>query len=382
MEELTNEIRLTNAYPITDEVGSNLKPFRFKLTNTCGVGVDYNINLEVMEIENRIAAKNIAVKVDGNAKSILSNNPEATPTYQESDYTAVESYTTYSGSIKPYESVEHEVRIWLDESAGNDSQNGKFYSKVVIEARQNQVVGQNFAEIAKLGDYVEMTPTSTSYTISSSLTGYSSDQSINPSELNLWRIIKINEDGTLEMVSEYVSSNVVYFYGLIGYKNYIGALNTIAKQYENGKYTNGSRYTGYYNGQTEYLNAFCTSDPTCTEPNGGDDEPAKSVDSELINEILGNRVAYVVGTNIAANYWYGRRHFYWGNSSYQVYSGITIDIEGDFLKLSDKTRLYNTRNGEFSNSNYLRPIIILKANVLYQSGNGSLENPYSISVNE
>ena len=31
--------------------------------------------------------------------------------------------------------------------------------------------------------------TSTSYTISSSLTGYSSDQTINPSELNLWRVI-------------------------------------------------------------------------------------------------------------------------------------------------------------------------------------------------
>ena len=140
MEELTNAINLKNTHPITDEVGESLKPFRFKLTNTCGVGVDYNVNLEVMETESRIASKNIATKVDENAKSILSNNPSAPITYQESDYTAVEAYTIHSGSIKPYESVEHEVRIWLDESAGNDSQNGTFYSKVVIDARQNQIV--------------------------------------------------------------------------------------------------------------------------------------------------------------------------------------------------------------------------------------------------
>ncbi len=146
MEELTNAIHLTNAHPITDEVGNTLKPFRFKLTNTCGVGVDYNVNLEVMETESRIASKNIATKVDENTKSILSNNPTAPITYQESDYTAVEAYTIHSGSIEPYGSVEHEVRIWLDESAGNDSQNGTFYSKVVIDARQNQTIAINFNE--------------------------------------------------------------------------------------------------------------------------------------------------------------------------------------------------------------------------------------------
>ena len=154
MEELTNAINLKNTHPITDEVGESLKPFRFKLTNTCGVGVDYNVNLEVMETESRIASKNIATKVDENTKSILSNNPTAPITYQESDYIGVEAYTIHSGSIKPYESVEHEVRIWLDESAGNDSQNGTFYSKVVIDARQNQIVSIYKEEILNGADPV------------------------------------------------------------------------------------------------------------------------------------------------------------------------------------------------------------------------------------
>ncbi len=273
MEELTNEIRLTNAYPITDEVGSNLKPFRFKLTNTCGVGVDYNINLEVMEIENRIAAKNIAVKVDGNAKSILSNNPEATPTYQESDYTAVESYTTYSGSIKPYESVEHEVRIWLDESAGNDSQNGKFYSKVVIEARQNQMATSNPIDYdaVQIGDYVAYTPSKKNFLVTQEMTGCSGtqnpengdynltcnqNQSINPSELNLWRVIRKNDsDRTIEIVSENVSSNDIYFEGQKSFVNFIYGLNQIAASYETDGITKGSRHMGYDSTKaTETLN--------------------------------------------------------------------------------------------------------------------------------
>ena len=57
----------------------------------------------------------------------------------------------------------------------------------------------------KVGDYVSMTPTATSYTPPSSITGYAGLQNtLNPSELNLWRVIKVNDDGTVEMVSDNV----------------------------------------------------------------------------------------------------------------------------------------------------------------------------------
>ena len=103
-----------------------------------------------------------------------------------------------------------------------------------------------------LGDYVQMTPTKSSYTTDTSKTGYTSTQTINPQELNLWRVIKINDDGTVEMISEHVSSTAVYFQGQTGYQNLVGYLNVLASQYENSTYTKGSRYFGY-NGQTEYI---------------------------------------------------------------------------------------------------------------------------------
>ena len=95
-------------------------------------------------------------------------------------------------------------------------------------------------------------PTSTNYTISKDLTGYSADQIINPSELNLWRVIRKNEDGTVDVVSEYVSNERIFFSDKTGYINYIGTLNTIAAQYTNSKFVKKTKHLGYSN-QTEFI---------------------------------------------------------------------------------------------------------------------------------
>ena len=76
-----------------------------------------------------------------------------------------------------------------------------------------------------LGDYVIYTPNKTSYTTDTAYTGYTSTQTINPSELTLWRVISLNQDGTVDIISEYVSSVEIYFNGLTGYKNFVGYLN-------------------------------------------------------------------------------------------------------------------------------------------------------------
>ena len=110
----------------------------------------------------------------------------------------------------------------------------------------------------ELGDYIKMTPTSTSYTLPNELSGCDGtsntciQNTLNPSELNLWRVIRKNEDGTVDMVSEYVSSVEVYFYGKTGYINYIKALNEVAAQYTNEKYVARTRHIGYSN-QTEVI---------------------------------------------------------------------------------------------------------------------------------
>ena len=54
------------------------------------------------------------------------------------------------------------------------------------------------ADSLKVGDYVQFTPSKSTYSVSNSVTGHATDQTIKPSELKLWRVIKVNSNGTFD----------------------------------------------------------------------------------------------------------------------------------------------------------------------------------------
>lgn len=227
----------------------------------------------------------------------------------------------------------------------------------------------------EVGDYVKMTPTLTSYTTDTSKTGYTSTQTINPSELNLWRVLKVNSNGTIEMISEYTSSTSVYFRGKVGYQNLVGYLNVLASKYENSKYTSGSRYIGY-NGQTEYI-----SDSTVSDSSTGASSTADILyqkDCESIKSILGTLVANKVGTSSKTYYWLASRYFYSSSSTSWYYDGRSINTDGN-LSGND---LYYYRSGRFNagnGSNALRPIVILKSSITYTPAVGTSEDPFVLN---
>ena len=236
-----------------------------------------------------------------------------------------------------------------------------------------------------LGDYVKMTPTKSSYTTDKSKTGYSSTQTINPQELNLWRVISINDDGTVEMISEHVSSTVVGFEGQTGYQNLVGYLNVLASQYENSAYTTGSRYFGY-NGQTEYITdtskftnpapwTSSTGSNTVESQGGGDTLYQK--DYDLINNVLGTRVA-TTPNGSSAYYWMASRYYGYSDSTFYYWSGRSVNTSG-----SNFTRgLYNCYGSSlyaYNDSRSLRPIVVLKSGLKYE-GVGTEDYPMKISV--
>ena len=237
------------------------------------------------------------------------------------------------------------------------------------------------------GDYVKMTPTLTSYTTDTSKTGYTSTQTINPSELNLWRVLKVNSDGTMEMISEYTSSTSVYFKGKEGYQNLVGYLNVLASKYENSKYTKGSRYVGY-NGQIEYITNTSKIDSTTapwtsstgsstTESLGGGDSLYGS-DYNLIQTVLGTRAANKVGTATANYYWLASRYYYYYSSTLWNFYGRSINTSGSLYSSS----LYYYGSGRFyTNSKYyaLRPIVILKSGITYTPAVGTSNNPFVLN---
>ena len=236
-----------------------------------------------------------------------------------------------------------------------------------------------------LGDYVKMAPTKSSYTTDASKTGYTGTQTINPQELNLWRVIKLNDDGTVEMISEHVSSTAVYFSGQTGYQNFVGYLNVLASQYENSTYTKGSRYFGY-NGQTEYItdtSKFTNPAPwtsstgsSTVESQGGGDE-LYTTDYNLINTVLGTRVATKPGGS-SATYWIASRYYYYYSSTNYSWSGRRV-YASESTGISNLYRYYSSSFDASYNCNSLRPIVVLKSGLKY-SGVGTKENPLKVST--
>ena len=237
----------------------------------------------------------------------------------------------------------------------------------------------------QVGDYVKMTPTSTSYTTDTTKTGYTSTQTINPSELNLWRVIRVNSDGTIEMVSEHVSTTAIYFKGQTGYKNLVGYLNVLASQYTNANYVKSTRHMGY-NGQTEYLTDTAnTVDSTSTtapwtsstgsstvESQGGGDT-LYTTDTDLVKAATGTLVA----TNTSGSeqtYWLASRYYNYGSSTDWYYYGRYMNASGSVsIKL-----LYNYNSGFNTRtySNRLRPIVTLKSGISYTPALGTSDDPF------
>ncbi len=225
-----------------------------------------------------------------------------------------------------------------------------------------------------------MTPLTETFTISKELTGYTEDQTITPNELAVWRVLQINSDGTIDMISEYTSSNRIYFKGETGYKNYIGVLNMIASAYTNSDYTIGSRYPGY-NGQTEFLTVDLDKSKIgdhSTGWNGVNNEPYGggdmwfAVDVNLIRNILQTMFAYSVNSEDKNGmYWIAGR-YYWCNSS-----TTSCNFYMRFINTVGTADNGRTVNG--SASDFIRPIITLKTGLTPSQGDGTSESPWTFN---
>ena len=244
----------------------------------------------------------------------------------------------------------------------------------------------------QLGDYVSYTPIKTSYTTIKAMTGYTSTQTINPSELTLWRVIAINGNGTVDIISKNVSTTDVYFIGQTGYQNLVGYLNVLASQYETTGVTVGSRHFGY-NGQTEFItdtqyfvnpapwtcgtngaSGNCTSDPDDYESSGGGDTLYTN-DYNLINNVLGTRVATKLSGS-ASTYWMASRYYGYSSATYFYWSGRVVYTSGS----CGSNTLYGYSSSSFNtlgSSRALRPIVTLSSSLSW-SGAGTTNNPWVV----
>ena len=183
-----------------------------------------------------------------------------------------------------------------------------------------------------------MTPTSTSYTIPASVTGYTSNQSINPSELNIWRILYKTSD-TIEIVSQNVSSKAITFYGEKGYNNLSSNLYEL--------------YSAYLN------SSYCVRDISLIE------------ESDLPT------IANLTGLNTSQDFWlnYKETDNTMGSSGF-IYYKIGYVRNGNIIKNQIYTNYRNNIQDEANVSAYIRPKLTLRSSITIASGSGTSSDPW------
>ncbi len=207
--------------------------------------------------------------------------------------------------------------------------------------------------------------------------------------MDLWRVIKIYPAGSVELISEYVSSEEVYFNGKFGFRNFTKCLNELASQYETDGITSGSRSFGY-NGQTEFIADTskmttypwgCSTNEECenapVESLGGGDS-LYLLDVDLVTNVLGTIDATQKGSSILRGYWNSSRAFY-----IDTYGSLEMGWSGSSTGENYGGNLLYGYNEDWiskrSSGYHFRPIVTFNPNVEITGGTGTQENPYQIN---
>ena len=107
--------------------------------------------------------------------------------------------------------------------------NGKS-TNIIDKEPEGNIEPKKISDYVKIGDYIEYTPQSetTTYKIESKYSGYGNDVEVTQDNLK-WRVLNINEDGTIDVISDEPTSEDVYFEGALGYNNGVYLLNDYCK---------------------------------------------------------------------------------------------------------------------------------------------------------
>lgn len=313
---------------------------------------------------------------------------------------------------------------WADEenkekNIGNDN-----YIKDTV----NEYTGKIDRSYLKVGDYISYTPDiASNYMGLGNSTSEKSGSTSNPIDgipqdtTLTWRILSINEDGSVDIVSARPTSTKVYFNGSIGYNNGVYLLNDLCKSlysnstlgvtarsinlldiesklntagieardsYNNGNKTYGElqTYTGNYAntpdiytrvGKTaeEETKAYYTSPTTKTHTKESSLEVQQTYYdfSNTADGYFDDATFHELIFNTGTKYWLASR-----------YADCYSDIAGFGLRYISNIYLFgyyllNSYADTHDTSYFVRPVVSLGANIQISSSGGTVENPRTLS---
>ena len=157
-------LSLNGSYPVSDSVGITGDAYRFSITNTGDIPLDYRIKIEYDDAiitedgcsDNLLDFNYIKYNFDSSDSSYLLSST--------TDHIIYDSAAANQPGLQPGSSQIHEIRLWITEDAPNSILGKHFHGKVVIESVQSGV-DMRLTEEYEIGDAVTLVDGSTWYVI-------------------------------------------------------------------------------------------------------------------------------------------------------------------------------------------------------------------------
>ena len=352
----SNEINLTNMYPISDEEGRALTPFTFTLKNTCSMSAKYTLNLEMLE-GTTLNSNYLAVLVNNKDIKLLSSYNTATTVVKGS----TESRTLDTGVLQANSSKDYSISIWMDKSVtlSDDAQNKVFKSKVVVDAVATETaIDKIIASVDTTGKCPTMNDDgsvnvtgveATNGYLCKAKDAYGDSYYYRGNVTNnyvkfadkYWRIVRINGDGTVRVIYDGTSAHA---------NGEASADRKIGTSAFNSSY-NDNAYVGYMYGKTgasTYADAHANTNNSTIKTYIDDWYKTNIVgttneqylaDNIFCNDrsMAGNNSGTGAGTSVTYYRWYNGP---WESENYSKYNKkmmLTCSQKNDAFTVSDTT---------------------------------------------
>ena len=128
----STNIKLVDAYPMDDEEAKELKPFEFRVTNNGTLAVNYRLRL--LDVDRKDVNIDLPSKRLDNDKISYSlvdkstNEIVKTGTIEDLD-----DQILITEKLQPRYSKEFELRLWVNKTAGKESQNRYYIGNISLE---------------------------------------------------------------------------------------------------------------------------------------------------------------------------------------------------------------------------------------------------------
>ena len=413
-----NSLSLVNAYPMYDSDGLAQTPLEFNITNLSSNVIDYTLKIETdTEKLSECVIQGTNTPCTGLSTNYIKyaykfgNGEYSEPANLGSNSNIVLDNTILGGNTTKVSLV-----IWIDSTATNEIEGQVFYGKLVLEATKSKTLA---GSVISYQPVIKENPTLTSSTDENNESGlykmsvtngfggangytyyFRGDVSNNYVEFAgiLWRIVRINEDGTIRLIVDDAVNNDTRYQFSSDYSDYnnVYYTNSDIKSAIDTWYQQ-TIVNGGYDSYVASGNYFCEQarvkwDDTYTftnvlMANRDDYTPTLQCSTDANNKGLYNsKVALLTYDEVVLAGGYPGEY----NTSYYLYKGAVADNSYYWWLMSPMGMagsIYGSEwridaNGVLEDNDvekdyYLRPVINLKSD-LEISGTGTKTDPYVV----